>query len=84
MKQKDIAVIIAVVFFSIIISYFVATKFISTPADRQQQVEVAPVIDTKFTQPSSAYFNPQAVDPTQLIQIGNNSNQSPFSGSSTP
>jgi hypothetical protein len=77
-KQKDLAIIIIIVFISCILSYIVSNKFISTPANRQQQVQVVPQISSQFTQPSSTYFNSSSIDPTKLIQIGNNSNQAPF------
>jgi hypothetical protein len=78
MKQKNLAVIIAVVFVSGIISYVVSGKIISSPSSRQQNVEVVPTITTNFTPPSTTYFNAQSIDPTQLIQIGPNANQAPF------
>ena len=78
MKQKDLAIIIGVVIISGILSFIISSKIIATPANRQQQVQVAPLISSQFNQPSSTYFNSSAIDPTKLIQIGNNSNQTPF------
>ncbi|HUD06188.1 MAG TPA: hypothetical protein VMR18_04725 [Candidatus Saccharimonadales bacterium] len=83
MKQKDLAIIILVVAISGIISYVVSNKIISTPADRQLNVQVAPAINTNFTKPNATYFNSQSIDLTQLIQIGNNSNQTPFNQTTT-
>lgn len=84
MKQKDLAIIIMVVVISGIFSYVISGKVISTPANRQQNVQVVPAISTAFAKPSTTYFNPSAIDPTQLIQIGNNANQTPFNQSNTP
>jgi hypothetical protein len=81
MKQKDIVLLIVVVVVSVVISSFVSKLIFSTPANRSQQVDVVPVISASFPTPSSQYFNSQSIDPTQLITIGNNNNQTPFNGS---
>ena len=78
MKQKDIAIIVAVVIIAGIISVVVSKMIFVTAANRQQQVQVVEPISTTFTQPSTAYFNSSAVNPTQNIQIGGNNNQAPF------
>lgn len=78
MKQKDILLIGAVVFASCIISFIISGKLITTPANRSQQVDVVPVINATVNQPDSQYFNQNSIDPTKLIQIGNNSNLAPF------
>ena len=81
MKQQDIAIIIGIVMASCILSFVISSKVISTPSDRQQQVQVIPEISSRFNTPSSTYFNSSAIDPTQLLQIGNNSNAAPFNSS---
>lgn len=78
MKNRDVAIIIAVVFFSIILSFIVASKVITTPANRQQTVPISSNITDNFIQPDPTYFNSQAFDPTKLIQIQNNTNTTPF------
>lgn len=78
MKQKDVALLILVVFISGMISYFVANIFISSPKNRATQVEVVEAISSDFKQPDSQFFNSQSVNPTKLIQIGDSSNQTPF------
>lgn len=78
MKQKDIILIGLVVVISAIFSLVISNYIFATPADRQQQVEVVGPISTTFTTPSSAYFNSSSIDPTQTIQVGINSNQTPF------
>lgn len=82
MKQKDIALIIVIAFFSAIISFVISGKIFVTPANRQQKVEVVDKITNDFTPPSSKYFNADSIDPTQLVTIGNNNNQTPFNGTS--
>lgn len=78
MKQKDLALIGAVIIVSAVLSLIISNKIFTTPADRQQQVEVAGPINSTFTTPSSTYFNANSIDPTQSIQIGTNANQTPF------
>lgn len=79
MKQKDIALIIIVAFISALVSVGISKVVFSSPANRQQKVEVVEPISADFPQPDSRYFNDKAVDPTKLITIGNNTNPDPFS-----
>ena len=78
MKQKDLAILIGVVMISAIISFVASSKIITTPANREQQVEQVPSISTAFPKADPTYFNTKAIDPTKIIQIGNNSNSAPF------
>ncbi len=78
MKQKDIILIVGVAVVSGVVAWFLSSKLIVTPSHRQQQVEVVQTINTQFNQPDKAYFNSQSIDPTKLIQIGNNANSQPF------
>ncbi|MGF7228511.1 MAG: hypothetical protein ACQR33_00815 [Candidatus Saccharibacteria bacterium] len=82
MKQKDIALIIIIVFISGIASFFISNLLFASPSNRQQKVEVVEAITPDFPTPSSKYFNNQSIDPTQLIQIGNSTNPDPFNGAS--
>jgi hypothetical protein len=81
MKQKDIALIIIVVFFSGIVSFFISGKLFAVKSN-QQQVETVDSISSQFNTPSAAYFNTGSNDPTQLIQIGTSSNPNPFTSTS--
>lgn len=82
MKQKDIALIIVIVAISGVVSFLASRWIFAKPADRQQKAEIVDVITSDFPTPDSKYFNSNAVDPTQLIQIGNSTNPNPFGGSS--
>ena len=82
MKQKDLALIIGIALVSAILSFVISGKLFASPKDREQQVETIEAISTDFPTPSAKYFNSSSIDPTQLIQIGNNSNQTPFNGNS--
>lgn len=78
MKQKDIMLIIVVVFISGIGSLMLSNKLISSPKNRQEQVEVVEPITADLTQPDRKYFNANSIDPTQIIRIGDNNNNQPF------
>lgn len=81
MKQKDIAMIIIVVFISGVLSFVVSDMLFGKPAERQQKAEVVDVITSDFSLPSEKYFNQNSIDPTQLIQIGDTNNPNPFGNS---
>lgn len=78
MKQKDWALIIVVVFVSVVLSIVVSKVLIAPPKNRQQKVEVVDPITDKFPLPDKTYFNQNSVDPTQLIKIGDTTNATPF------
>lgn len=78
MKKNDIAIIAAIAIFAIVVSALVS-KFIFTPdSNRNQQAQVVQSISTDFQKPDERVFNENALNPTQLIQIGNNTNSNPF------
>jgi len=80
MKQKDIALIIIIAFFSAVASFFVSNKLFVTPDNRAQKVESVDKIDATFQTPDKAYFNSNSINPTQSSQVGADSNQNPFNG----
>ena len=78
MKQKDIALIIVVVFISGILSLLLSNKLIVSPKNRQEKVEVVAPITAELSKPDSKYFNTESIDPTQIIRIGESNNNQPF------
>jgi hypothetical protein len=78
MKQKDIILIIVVVFISGVLSLVISNSLISSSKNRGVRVEVVDAISAEFPLPSDRYFNANSFDPTQLITIGSNNNQKPF------
>ena len=79
MKQQDFTLIIIVIFVSAVFALFVSKATIASPQKRQQQVQVVQPISASLPKPDSRYFNGQAIDPTQTITTGNNTNPDPFS-----
>jgi len=82
MKQKDIALIIVIVFVSGIVSFFASNTLFASPKNREQKVEKVEAITADFPTPDKKYFNSESIDPTQLIQIGESTNPNPFTGGS--
>lgn len=82
MKQKDIAVIIVVAVISAVVSFIVAGRIFVTPENRQQEVEVVDVISTDFDLPDSRYFNADSINPTVDSELGVDTNENPFNGTS--
>ncbi len=78
MKQKDIALIIVAIVISTVASFVVSKTLITTPKNRKAQVEIVEKISSDFPSPSNKYFNKDSIDPTKLIQIGDNPNPAPF------
>jgi hypothetical protein len=83
MKQKDIAILVGIAFFAIIVSSILANAIFSSSKSHNLKVPVVQPISSDFPQVNSdanlkAIFNDQALDPTQLIKIGTSQNQTPF------
>jgi flagellar basal body-associated protein FliL len=78
MKQKDILLIVVIVIVSAVLSFVGATFLLGSPQKHLQRAEVVTPISSDFQEPSQKYFNSNSIDPTQLIQIGDNNNPTPF------
>ncbi len=78
MKKKDRTVIIAVILISAFFAFFLAKFLIGSPSERKDTAEVVEPISAEFTRPDSSVFNDNAINPTQLIKIGESANTTPF------
>ena len=78
MKQKDIALIIVVMFFSAILSLLITQALFSTKGKKSLSAEIVEPITAEFREPDKTVFNADAINPTQLIQIGGEANQNPI------
>jgi len=78
MKQKDLTLILVMVFMGVVVALVLSRWIFAKPQDRKQTAEVVDVISSEFSPPSSRYFNAEAVNPTQQIEIGGSSNPNPF------
>lgn len=79
MKQKDIALILVIVFISGVVSFLVSRTFIA-PERKKHEVAVVEPITPEFVQPSEKYFNANSINPTQLIKIQEHQHPRPFGG----
>lgn len=77
MKEKDIALIIMVVFVSAIVAFVVSGMVFGT-SKNSKTAEVVQPISSDFKTPDSKYFNNSSINPTKTITIGNNTNPNPF------
>lgn len=80
MKKNDIAIIILIVSISLVASYFIAKAIFGEPQSQTARVEVVEAISPELVQPSPSIFYKEAINPTVNIEIGNSSNQQPFTG----
>lgn len=78
MKQKDIVVIVAVAFFAAVVSLLLTQTIFVSKKSRELTAETVRPINSQFNEPDKSVFNSEAINPTQLIQIGDNTNSSPF------
>lgn len=81
MKQKDVILIVFVIGLSAILSFFLSGFIVGDPASDPLSVERVEPITSEFNAPSDEFFNEDAVNPTQLIRIGDGGNVAPFSQS---
>lgn len=82
MKQKDIALFLVVGIVSAIFSVGLSNFVISPSNKKQLEAEKVDAITADFDIPATdnKYFNPNAINPTKLIEIGDNPNVTPFNG----
>lgn len=78
MKQKELALILIIIFISGVASYFLSGMIFSSDDKKQQKAEVVQPITAQFSPPDTKYFNKDALNPTKLITIDDQSNTDPF------
>lgn len=78
MKRKDIGLILVITIISGFISLLISNTYLASPDDRKQLVEVVEPIDSSFQAPPKQYFNDKSLNPTRIIQIGEDPNSKPF------
>ena len=78
MKQKDIALILVIGFFSLVLSLVLSNVLFNTAKDKKLQSAVVDPITSEFATPGEKYFNKDSINPTQKITINENNNDKPF------
>ena len=78
MKRKDILTIVVIAIFAGIFSLIMSKIFFTSGNSRKLTAETVQPISADFQEPDTEVFNSQAIDPTQLIKIGDTNNPQPF------
>jgi hypothetical protein len=86
-RQTTLMIIILTAVVAAIFSFMISNALFGSPKRHPILVPVVQKISPTFPLPQTdptyqTFFNQQALDPTQLIQIGGNGNTSPFNGQS--
>lgn len=80
MKKSDIAILVLIVSITLVISFLLVKALFGEPQSQALKAEKVDPIAATIQEPSPSIFNKDALNPTVVIQIGNPSNQQPFSG----
>lgn len=75
MKQKDIALILVMVFIGAVLALAISKFVFSAPSSREQTAEIVDKINTDFPAPPQKYFNSNANNPAQPITLGTDDKQ---------
>ncbi len=83
MKRKEWMIIAGVGLVTAIFSIIISGALFGSPKKNPIKVPVVDKISSSFPDPQNdqqyaKFYNKNAFDPTQLIQIGNNNNSTPF------
>jgi hypothetical protein len=78
MKQKDIALILIVAIISGVLSVLITSNVFVGKKGKDLKAENVSAITAEFKKPDDKIFNENAINPTQLIQIGDNNNPNPL------
>lgn len=70
MKKTDIAMIILIASFSMIVSYFVTKSIMGDASNKAVVVKVAEPISSDIADPDPRIFNSDAINPTVEVTIG--------------
>lgn len=85
MKQKDIFTVVVIVIFSGVASFLISGRFFNS-SKKLLKVQVVDTINPNFPEVDGDgkitvlkdYFNEKSINPTRIIQIGQDSNDKPF------
>jgi hypothetical protein len=78
MKQKDLALIIIVSFVGLVAGLVISNALFGGGNSKKLTSDKVLAITPDFKEPDKKYFNANSIDPTQIIRIGENTNQKPF------
>ncbi len=78
MKQSDVLMIAVIGIFAGVFSLVLSSVMFSSDGKKELTAQKVDAINANFQTPDERYFNPKSINPTQLIQIGDNNNAQPF------
>lgn len=78
MKKNEIALLILIVSIVALLSYLLVNALVGEAANKTVLVEKAEPFSSKVAEPDPLVFNPQAINPTVKVKIGDQSGQQPF------
>lgn len=78
MKKKDLPLILVIGFLSLVFSLVISNVLFNNSQNKKLESAVVTPITKEFVEPDKAYFNEGSVNPTQTIQINENTNNQPF------
>lgn len=78
MKSNDFLLIAVVAIVSGVFSVLLSNMLFTPKSSKELSAQVVDPITADFQTPDKRYFNDQAINPTQLIQIGDSNNPNPF------
>lgn len=86
MKRQDVVRLVSVGLVTAFLSFVVSSVIFSVPKNRSSKVPTADVIPTSMPDLKNdpayhSFFNSNAIDLTQTVQLGNSQNTAPFNAS---
>ena len=73
MKKTDVAMIILIAAISVLGSFFVTRAIMGSPSKDTQKVKTMEKIEEGLTEPDSAIFNKDAINPAVKVDLGEGS-----------
>jgi uncharacterized membrane protein YgaE (UPF0421/DUF939 family) len=70
MKKSDIAMVVLIASISVVLAFFVSQSLLGDDYAESAQVDTIEKIVPTIVEPSKNIFNPDAINPTVPVQIG--------------
>ena len=77
MKRADIAMIVLIASISILVAFFATKALFGDNANTAVKVKTVDKINASITEPSTAIFNKDAINPTCKVNVGSGTTTTP-------
>lgn len=74
MKKNDLVLVIVVAFFAGVFSMILSNFFFTPSSDKQLKAQKIDAINSNFEQADKRFFNSNAVNPAETIELGDKAN----------